>query len=694
MNPPSVPTNRRDPTRLVAVRRPVRRLAGRASRVILCAAVLGFWLVAPTPTTGDTPLAPVADLQGENGNATEITITDIPPDDAPAGAPGSEPAHNPVYATDPVGTGIPGLDRAAADPSDAGATASDDASEICISDSQPVNLAPNRTARPAPSEPSEYQTPPARRGSVIVVCPPTFLSAMAPWIKYRQSQGYRVVQIDGMLPARSIAKAIKDYAHRCSQAEETQLKAVVIVGDTEPTLQDHPVIRRRTVPHFLVSGSINEEIAGYANIATDHPYGDLDGDHLADVPVGRLSVDTTEQLAQLVRRIIRYEQLPANGNWRRTVHLTAGVGDFGLIADTVIETTARKFLTDGFPPAYRTTMTYGNWRSPYCPDPRVFRETMLRRVHEGCLFWVYMGHGQPFRLDRFEVANSIVPILEPEDLPRFRAARGMPVAILLACYTGAYDLQEDCVAERMLRNPDGPIGVLAASRVTLPYSMTLLGSSLMEGYFEGSASPNSPMTLGDVFLYGKRGLASKKTGGKNRRLIDTLARTLSPTKDELPTERREHQFLFNLFGDPLLEISRPGTIPITCAEQTKSGERLRARVTFPFAGRCQVELVCRRDRLTFSPPRRKSMESHPEQFTQMNTTYARANDPRWFHRTLEVRPGQFYVDVPVPDTASGPSHLRMMLQGSKGMAVGAADVYIQKRSATAQKQGRTTGITR
>lgn len=614
-------------------------------------AVLLFVALSPALIAGNPKVA-----QPTNELATEVIITDIPED---------------------METSI---------------ILGDGENEQNQSELAPV-LRPHQPQAPQPTpSPVTPARSPQQQGSVIVVCPPTLLGAMAPWIEYRQNQGYRVVQVDGQLTAAEIVGSIRKFA-RNATSNRNRLKAVVLVGDAEPGLNNNAVLRRRSVPTFVAAAPINEQITGDPKVPTDNPYGDMDGDQIADVAVGRLSVDSPEQLTQLVRRIIDYERLPHAGDWRRTVHLTAGVGDFGPIADTVIETSARKFLTDGLPAAYRTTMTYGNARSPYCPDPRVFRETMLRRVNEGCLFWVYMGHGQPHRLDRFEVAKQIIPILESKDVPRFRSANGMPIAIMLACFAGAYDVKHDCLAERMLRTPNGPIGVLAASRVTLPYSMTLLGTSLMEGLFasnNGNASSGNGTRLGDLFLHAKRGLVSEHAGGKNRKMIEAFARTLSPTKDNLPQERQEHQFLFNLLGDPLLEIRTPAHVPIACEPHVRQGQVLRAEVAFPIGGRCEIELVCRRDRLTFSPPRRKSLDDHPEQITEMNGTYARANDARWFHQTIDVSPGRFNLDVPIPVGARGPSHLRVAVQGPDGMAIGSSDVYIQQLTSSAQKDRRTT----
>ena len=45
-------------------------------------------------------------------------------------------------------------------------------------------------------------------------------------------------------------------------------------------------------------------------------------------------------------------------------------------------------------------MTYASLASPYCPDPRKFHDTTIGRFNEGCLFWVYIGHGHPTGLDR------------------------------------------------------------------------------------------------------------------------------------------------------------------------------------------------------------------------------------------------------------------------------------------------------
>jgi hypothetical protein len=172
------------------------------------------------------------------------------------------------------------------------------------------------------------------------------------------------------------------------------------------------------------------------------------------------------------------------------------MGGFGPVVDSMIEATAKKFITDCVPASYRTTMTYGSWRSPYCPDPRLFRLTTLERLNEGCLLWVYMGHGQRQHLDWLRMPGAALPILDRTDVPRMNATQGAPIAVFLSCYTAAFDQEEDCLAEEMLRQEGAPVAIVGGSRVTMPYGMAVLSSAMADELFQ-----QRRLTLGEVLLY-------------------------------------------------------------------------------------------------------------------------------------------------------------------------------------------------
>lgn len=501
---------------------------------------------------------------------------------------------------------------------------------------------------------------------VAVVCSSTLLPALRPWIEYRKHQGYRLAHIDSRYTADQIRGTIRQLAR------PGRLRYVVLVGDADPEMATNRFVRERSVPTFYSEAKVVTRYGSEPLIPSDNPYADLDDDKIPDVAVGRLSVDDASELTLLVQKILRYEQ-PASGPWQQRVDLVAGVGDFGAITDAVVEAATRKFITDGIPASFDTHMTYANWRSPYCPDPRQFRETVLDRFSEGSLFWVYVGHGRPRRLDRVHAEDLVLPILEAEDVTRIQSRTGLPIAVMLACYTGAYDQPVDCLGESMVGQPAGPIAAICGSRVTTPYGMALFASGLLEGYFARQLP-----TLGEIFLYAKKSLGHPELDASvNRKLMDSLAKTFSPTKDNLAGERDEHQLLMNLLGDPLLRLPYPESISVQCQRHVTAGETLRLEGTSSVGGSCQVELFCRRDLMTSDIPPRRQLQVSDDFFHGMQQQYLAANQKRWTRRMIALRPGAFAIELPVPERAAGSCHVRISVHDGTQSAVGTAPVYIQ-----------------
>ena len=553
------------------------------------------------------------------------------------------------------------------------------AAEIVITDAAAQSVAQDQ----APAEPlapvihaDHIRTRSPEPIDTLVICPPAFRGVMEPWIALRRQQGHGVEVLGNHGTAAALRGEIRQ------RAERYPLKYLVLVGDAEPDA-DNPFVRQRCVPTFRGQASIT---AAWDDddptISTDNPYADLDGDQTPDLAVGRLSADSQQQLQVIIDKILAYEQMPNTGLWRRRMHFVAGLGGFGPVADAMIEMAARKLIGSDIPAAYQATMTFANWRSPFCPDPRYFRDQVLRRVEEGCLFWVYLGHGHKRRLDRFVVSDGLFPILEAHDVPAVRSTQGLPIAVLLACYTGAFNDPEDCLGEMLLRKKEGPVGVICGSRVTMPYSMAALGTGMLSAYFGGRAP-----TMGDLFLEAKRSLSLPADElDPNRKLLDTIAKTLSPSKSDLAAERAEHQLLFQLLGDPLLTLRQPQTLEVDCKRHAETGEPLVVSGNAPFAGACLVELVCRRDRLTFDHSKRRKIELSEVELNQMTETYLRANDSRWTAKRIDVKPGKFSTQVPVPAHAHGSCFVRVFLQGASECAIGDAPIYIAKQQESLASQ--------
>ncbi|MEX0585388.1 MAG: C25 family cysteine peptidase, partial [Pirellulales bacterium] len=266
-------------------------------------------------------------------------------------------------------------------------------------------------------------TPDSLAGGIVVVCPEAFRPALAPWVAHRTGQGHRIEFVDNRGSAVEIRQAIRDRAKR------GDVRFLLLVGDAEPGLERDAALRSRCIPTHLVTAKVNIRWGSEAEIAGDNWYADLDDDQLPDLAVGRLTADTPAELAAMVAKILRYETGVDFGRWRQRIHFIAGLGGFGALADATIEACAKKFITDGVPTAYSTTMTQASWRSPYCPDPREFGQTTLGRLNEGCLFWVYIGHGHARGLDRVTVPSGQYPILEMPDVRRMQCQQGSPIAL-------------------------------------------------------------------------------------------------------------------------------------------------------------------------------------------------------------------------------------------------------------------------
>jgi hypothetical protein len=497
----------------------------------------------------------------------------------------------------------------------------------------------------------------------IVVCPSEFRAALEPWVAHRQGQGHRLGFISNLKSPDELRATIRRIA-------TTQpVRYLVLVGDADPVMDRHPTARAHSVPTHYALAEVNVRFGSEPEIAADNWYADLNDDRVPELAVGRLTADSAAELQRIVRKILAYETCADFGHWRRQVHFVAGLGGFGSMADTVLEAATKTLITTGIPAAYATTMTYGNWQSPYCPDPRQFQRVTLQRLNEGSLFWVYIGHGQPRSVDVVRTPAGSYPILSCPDTRQLDCRHGAPIACFLACYAGAFDQQRDCLAEEMLRAERGPVAVVCGSRVTLPYAMATLGAELLDQCFH-----KHPLTIGDAILEAKRRSVGPATSSL-RLALDATAKALWPAGTDLEAERIEHLDLFHLLGDPLLRLPHPRPLDVRVGPTAVSGRPLEVSGRSPLDGTCTVELVVRRDRLTFQPPPRGQFD--PRSLAQYAEIYERANEPRLASRKLELVEGMFHTELDVPPEARGACHVRVFVEGSRDCAAGAADVRLE-----------------
>ncbi|MFM7974827.1 MAG: C25 family cysteine peptidase, partial [Pirellula sp.] len=166
--------------------------------------------------------------------------------------------------------------------------------------------------------------------SVILVRPANWSTWLAQWKAYRSSQ-YRFIEVDSVASStrlrEQIAKAIS--------SSSTPTVAILLCGDA--SIEVAPKKWQALTPGIVLKTEIQLGELTTKELCTDALYGDLDQDGCPDIAVGRLPAKTPQELERMLRRSIDYESI-APGPWNDTVHVTAGVGGFGFLADTAIET--------------------------------------------------------------------------------------------------------------------------------------------------------------------------------------------------------------------------------------------------------------------------------------------------------------------------------------------------------------------
>lgn len=379
----------------------------------------------------------------------------------------------------------------------------------------------------------------------LVVCPAALRSALTEWEAYRTRQHHEILVVSSPVTATAL-KALVRSVHATGR-----LRYVLLVGDVSK--RPNTFISRAAndyTPTSYVRAKINVQWGSDPLIATDIPFADIDGDNLPDVGIGRIPATTARQLATAMRKSIDYEQRAEVGPWGRRLKIASGTGGFGMVTDALIEAAARQVIVQNVPAEFVTEhISPASYAANGSEKSPTFPLRVQQQLSEGSLAWVYLGHGHPTELDRVATPNGKESILSVRDVPALRCGGHSPLAVLIACYTGAMDSPRNCLAEELLLADEGPVAVIAATRVTMPYGNIVLGCELLRACFR-----DHPEHLGDVLRLAARKTLTSMPEDQLRTSLDSIATGLSPAPVDLAGERREHVLMYHLFGDPLLRL--------------------------------------------------------------------------------------------------------------------------------------------
>jgi hypothetical protein len=361
----------------------------------------------------------------------------------------------------------------------------------------------------------------------LVIAPKDFHKALRPLITHRAKQDrVRIVDPDSIyLAASSTPKqqAIQQFVRQISP------KYLLIVGDdSRPT-------GKNEIPEGAYPAQGDRPM-----IFSDAFYGDLRGDPLPEVAVGRIPAHSAAEVKAVVRKILAYERSRPVAS-RSTLALYGGRGNFGAIADLALEARVFSIVRDHVPPAYAIDVHYDEKSSAFHTQ-----RNFVDFLNAGGFLLNYSGHG----------ASSWIQTDPPFGLAQLKDLnlRGRrPILNLLACQAGCF-AGKTCLGEALFLHRDGPVAVIGSNEVISPLVLDFVARTMAKFLHQGSG-----VSVGDVMLAAQRSV----TGQDNdllwrvlkllpKKSIDTAY--LKPNPDEA-ARRQIAQWTF--LGDPRLAW-RPG----------------------------------------------------------------------------------------------------------------------------------------
>lgn len=375
----------------------------------------------------------------------------------------------------------------------------------------------------------------------LVLAPRDYHAALEEWVAFREQQGHVVRVLE---PAES-AELVKRQIGQA--AESGVLKHVMLVGDAPArTAARTASLSAGETPIPYAPARVTVAWGAQPHIAADNLYANLTGDASPELSVGRVPCHSSEELRAYLSRVIRYERQPPDQQTPR-VSVVASSGRFTPFIDSVIEATARQVLKQLIPPQCEVCAIHTTPTSEFYPKAP-FRSAVMDGLRQQSVAWVYMGHGSPRGLDRLVDEPGQPLMLAHADLSLLSDGPHPAVAALIACQTGCIDGPEECLAERLVLSPGGPLAVIASSRVSMPYGNSVLGIEMLDLLFK------RPQCVGDLCAEAKRRAMQEESDLPLRKMVQQIGHGTSPNPAMLQVEVEEHVQMYNLLGDPLLRV--------------------------------------------------------------------------------------------------------------------------------------------
>lgn len=292
----------------------------------------------------------------------------------------------------------------------------------------------------------------------VIVTPSAFSSGVESFATWKEQLGFSVQKttleyIYNNFPGRDKAEKLREFIKESYYTNGSEY--YLLVGDCDvcparevwdPAMG--PGLDNGTEPCDLYF----ECLDGDWDADGDSLFGEMedDVDFYPEVKVGRLPVNTVQEVATVCEMIRKIEEDPEPGNWIKKFLLLANTAfTYGDCAAALDEEINQKFLAGSFFDVIRL----------YDVDGSLSPSAVVAAMNQGVGIVDFFDHG---------AYNTWVGALQTSDVLNLMNGNKTFLAYAMACETAAFDYQQyTTIAEAFFKNPNGgAIAYIGATRVS------------------------------------------------------------------------------------------------------------------------------------------------------------------------------------------------------------------------------------
>jgi len=337
-----------------------------------------------------------------------------------------------------------------------------------------------------PNHPSSWHQ---ERGGydLVIISHRDFTNHLQPLKKLRESQGLKVAltDIEDVYDELSFGnkspKALKDFLSLAKKKWHKPPRFVLLVGDASFDPRNYLGLGEMDyVPTKLID-------TVYMETASDDWFVDFNSDGLPEMAIGRLPVQTKEEAAIVVSKIVGYEKASKKNEALLVADKNDQQDDFNFEGASE---EVRALL-----PGYLTIRKI--FRGQFSSDVQAKGE-LLSGINQGVLLVNFIGHGS--------VESWRGSLMTLEDADNLTNGIRLPFFVNMTCLNGyfQYPYSETLAEALMKASGGGAIAIWTSSGLTEPDKQAVMNKELIKLLFG-----KEPMTLGEATARAKSSVSDQ-----------------------------------------------------------------------------------------------------------------------------------------------------------------------------------------